>query len=353
MRHSVTLDGAFPLEKGGTLHDITVEVRTWGKHRPNATLVCHALTGDANADQWWQGLFGPGRTLDQTEKFIVAMNVLGSCNGTTGPTSTDETGEQYGPTFPSVTIRDIVAVQRAVLDQLGVETLDLVIGGSMGGMQVIEWAVMYPDRVKAIAPIAVGAAQSPWAVGLSEAQRHAIVTDPAYESGWYSQDAPPAGGLATARMIAMCSYRSAASFDSRFGRSETSDGFAVQSYLRHHGTKLVSRFDANSYLTLIAAMDSHDVGRGRGPAEAILRHVRARTLVIGVATDVLYPVSEVRRLAQAIPGARYAALDSPHGHDSFLIDVDAINDLVVGFLADVPVAPALTSTTSARGASWA
>lgn len=349
MKHRITLDGVFPLERGGTLRDLTVEVRTWGKHRPNATLVCHALTGDANVDDWWRDLLGPGRAFDQTEKFIVAMNVLGSCNGTTGPASLDALGEKYGPTFPAVTIRDMVEVQKAVLDRLGVTSLDLVIGGSMGGMQVLEWALLYPECVKAIVPIAVGAAQSPWAVGISEAQRHAITTDPAWNDGWYDSDAPPKDGLATARMIAMCSYRSAASFDSRFGRTESEDGFAVQSYLRHHGSKLVGRFDANSYLTLMAAMDSHDVGRGRGPRQAILRKIRAKTLVIGVTSDVLYPVAEVRSLAHEIPGARYAAIDSPHGHDAFLIDVEALDDIVTSFLSEIPASHPL----SAPGASWA
>ena len=350
MKHRVTIDGVFPLEGGGTLHDVTVEVRTWGRHRPNATLVCHALTGDANADDWWAGLFGPGRTLDTARRYVVAMNVLGGCAGTTGPTSADPvTGAPYGETFPEVTIRDMVEIQHRVLERLGVETLDLVIGGSMGGMQVLEWAILHPDMVDAIVPIAVGATQSAWAVGVSEAQRHAIVTDPRFAGGGYPTDDPPSDGLATARMIAMWSYRSPASFDRRFGRAEDGDGFAVQSWLQHHGDALVRRFDANTYLRLIGAMDSHDVGRARGPREAILRRITARTLAVGITSDVLYPVSEVRELAAAIPGARYAALDSPHGHDSFLIDVEALDELVVGFLAERTRA----SEERGRGASWA
>jgi len=211
-------------------------VRTWGTHRSSATLVCHALTGTADVDAWWGGLFGSGRTLDPNESYIVSMNVLGGCAGTTGP---------LGPQFPRVTIRDMVHLQRAVLDELGVTHLDLVIGGSMGGMQVLEWAVLYPQRVGAIAPIAVGAAQSAWAIGISETQRHAIVTDTNFHAGRYHPDAPPAAGMKTARMIAMCSYRSHENFESRFARTQTNGDYAVQSYLRHQGDKLVTRFDAN------------------------------------------------------------------------------------------------------------
>ncbi|MCB1246954.1 MAG: homoserine O-acetyltransferase, partial [Acidimicrobiia bacterium] len=337
-------------EGGGTLHDIVVEVRTWGRHRSNATLVCHALTGDANADEWWNPLFGKGCVLDPSTMYVVAMNVLGGCNGTTGPTSVDPaTSDLYGSSFPSITIRDMVRLQRAVIDALGVTELDLIIGGSMGGMVVLEWAACYPEFVARIVPIAVGPSQSPWAVGFSEAQRNAIVSDPGFLDGNYRPDAPPAGGLSTARMIAMLSYRSAGEFRTRFGRAEDDDGFAVQSYLRYQGDKLVDRFDANSYLRLIEAMDSHDLGRGRGPIEAILRRISAQALVVGISSDVLYPVSEVRALAGAIPNARFAVLDSPYGHDGFLVDAEALNRLVLTQFAD----RSLESAAPGRGAAWA
>jgi homoserine O-acetyltransferase len=293
--------------------------------------VCHALTGDADADDWWRGLFGKGRLLDPTERFIVSMSVLGGCAGTTGPPSSDpDTGLPYGPDFPEVTIRDMVRLQRLVLTELGVHHLDVAIGGSMGGMQVLEWAAMYPDVVGSIVPIAVGAAQSAWAVGLSEAQRHAIVTDAGFAGGRYVTQ--PAAGLATARMVAMCSYRSPQSFAARFGRSEDPSGFAVGSYLRHHGDALVNRFDANAYLTLIGAMDSHDLGRDRGPLEAILHRIETRALVISIDSDVLYPLDEVRALAEGLPHARFAVLANPHGHDAFLIDTPAVDRLVRPFL---------------------
>ena len=350
MKHRVTIGGAFPLEGGGTLTDVTVEVRSWGKHRPNAILICHALTGDANADEWWSGLFGPGKVFDPAKSFIVSMNVIGGCSGTTGPTSQDPARKgPYGSGFPDVTIRDMVDVQKAVLDSLGVTELDLVIGGSMGGMQVLEWAIKYPNMVERIVPIAVGAAQSPWAVGLSEVQRHAITTDPAFLHGGYPADEPPRNGLSTARMIAMTSYRSPASFDARFGRKSDADGFEVQKYLQHQGDKLVDRFDANSYLRLIDAMDSHDVGRGRGPMEGILHRIDTKGLVIGISTDVLYPASEVRELAANLPRCRFAVLDSIHGHDGFLVDIEALNDLILANLQE----PGTIGEINGPGSAWA
>lgn len=341
MKHTVVVPGVFRLERGGTLRDVTVEVRTWGKHLRSANLICHALTGDANADDWWRDLFGPGHLFDPGESFIVSMNVLGGCTGTTGPTNT--------PNFPRVTIRDMVHIHKAVLDQLGVTRLDIVIGGSMGAMQALEWAALYPAFVDTIVPIGVGPAQSAWAIGLSEAQRHAIVTDPTYRDGKYESGEQPVDGLATARMIAMCSYRSPTSFAARFGREADDGTFVVQSYLQHHGRKLADRFDANSYLTLLDAMDSHDLGRRRGPREAILNRIKQRALVIGISSDVLYPVAEVRSMAAAMPNARFAVLDSPNGHDSFLIDTDKLERIVVSFLDESrPIA-----SISGHGSAWA
>jgi len=350
VKHRVTIGGVFPLERGGTLTDVEVEVRTWGRHAPVATLICHALTGDANADDWWNGLFGKGKAFDPTRSFIVSMNVLGGLSGTTGPTSPAPDGSKaYGPAFPTITIRDMVRVQRQVLDQLGVQRLALVIGGSMGGMQVLEWAAMYPEVVESMVPIGVGSEQSPWAVALSETQRSAITTDPQFQDGWYGLDGDgPRSGLSTARMIAMTSYRSPAEFSRRFGRSADASGFAVQSYLRYQGTKFVDRFDANTYLTLLAAMDSHDLGRGRGPTEAILKRIDVPGVIVGISTDMLYPVAETRALAAALPRCRFAVLDSMHGHDGFLIDTDQLNDLVLSSRES-----SRSITSSGHGAAWA
>lgn len=319
-------------------------MRTWGKHLRSATLICHALTGDANADEWWRDLFGSGRLFDPSDSFIVSMNVLGGCSGTTGPTT-----ERTDAGFPRVTIRDMVHLQKAVLDQLGVTRLEVVIGGSMGGMQALEWAALYPSFVDTIVPIGVGAAQSAWAIGLSEAQRNAIVTDPDFKDGHYEPDEQPANGLQTARMIAMCTYRSPTSFALRFGREADEGSFAVQSYLQHQGRKLTERFDANAYLTLLDAMDSHDLGRSRGPREAVLNRIASRALVIGISTDVLYPVSETRELAAAMPNASFAILDSQHGHDAFLIDTDKLEGIVTRFLNESPTIISITG----HGSAWA
>ncbi|MDK1019288.1 MAG: homoserine O-acetyltransferase [Actinomycetota bacterium] len=350
MKHRVVVPGVFPLERGGTLRDVTVEVRTWGKHLRTATLICHALTGNADADDWWRGLFGSGRLFDPADSFIVSMNVLGGCSGTTGPSTVlPNSDDPAGPDFPRVTIRDMVHLQKVVLGQLGVTHLDLVIGGSMGGMQALEWAALYPSFVNTIVPIGVGSAQSAWAIGLSEAQRNAIITDPVFADGRYAHDQQPANGLGTARMIAMCTYRSPASFAARFGRESEAGSFAVQSYLQHHARSLAARFDANTYLTLLDAMDSHDLGRDRGPREAILSSIANRALVVGISSDVLYPVSEAREMAAAMPNATFAVLDSPNGHDAFLMDTNRLEAVITPFLRE----PHAIVTISGRGASWA
>ncbi len=337
------IGGAFSLESGGSLPQVRIAYRTWGRPRPNATLVCHALTGSADADDWWTDLFGPGRTLDPEQDYIVCANVLGGCYGTTGPTSRAAGAfEPYGGAFPDVTIRDIVHTQARLLDHLGIETLDLVIGGSMGAMQVLEWALLYPERVDAIAPIASGPTQSAWGVALSEAQRQAIKADANYAGGRYPLAAGPAQGLAAARSMAMISYRSPHNFDDRFGRDEGNSGeYEVQSYLRHQGDKLVSRFDANTYLALIGAMDSHDVGRGRGSVAEALGSIDQPALVISVSSDGLYPASEVAQMAQDLPNSELIEIDAPHGHDAFLIRVEEVNGYLVEFVARHDLKPRL------------
>ncbi len=327
------IEGPIILENGSALPQVRIAYRTWGRPRSTATLVCHALTGSADADDWWADLFGPGRALDPEQDYIVCANVLGGCYGTTGPTSRAQGAfEPFGGTFPEITIRDIVNTQALLLDHLAVETLDLVVGGSMGGMQVLEWAALYPDRVAAIAPIAVGPTQSAWGMALSEAQRQAIQADANYRGGRYPLGAGPAQGLAAARSMAMVSYRSPHNFESRFGREATADAYAVQSYLRHQGTKLVDRFDANTYLTLLTAMDSHDVGRGRGSLVAALQAIEHPALVVGVSSDGLYPATEVAAMASHLPNAELHEIDAPHGHDAFLIRVDELNDKLVDFI---------------------
>jgi homoserine O-acetyltransferase len=238
-----------------------------------------------------------------------------------------------------VTVRDIVRVQAALLEALGVERLRLVVGGSLGGMQVLEWALLFPERVEAIAPIAVSAAHSAWCIGLSEAQRQAIYADPRWRGGAYPPDDPPEAGLAVARMIAMCTYRSRESLETRFGREQKEPGlFTVQGWLHHHGRALVDRFDANAYVVLTRAMDTHDVGRGRGGWRSALAGVRAAALVVSIDSDVLYPPVEQEELAGALPRATLSTLRSPHGHDAFLIEGEEMNAQLAGFRAGLRTA---------------
>jgi homoserine O-acetyltransferase len=340
------LPGPFACESGGSLPAVRVAYRTWGVLAPggdNAVLVCHALTGSADADAWWAPLFGTGRAIDPDRDFVVCANLLGSCYGTTGPASDRGDGVPWGPDFPLVTVRDMVAVQAMLLDRLGVRRVRVVLGGSLGGMLVLEWALTHSSLIETAVPIATSARHSAWCIGWSEAQRQALRADPRWRDGRYPPDDPPDAGLAAARMVAMCTYRSHASFDERHGRrlqAETGrtltrgaapDLFAVESYLRYQGAKLADRFDANAYVTLTRAMDSHDVGLGRGGIEAALAAIAQPALVVSIESDVLYPPAEQEELARLMPGARLATLPSPHGHDGFLIDMDETSRMIVEF----------------------
>ena len=332
--------GPFLLESGARLDQLQVAYRTWGRLSPagdNAVVVCHAFTGSADVDRWWAKMFGPGRALDPERDFVVCSNVLGSCYGTTGPTSHRPDGVgRWGGDFPAVSVRDLVRVQAALLDALGVRRLRLAIGGSLGGMQALEWALLRPERVEAIVPVAVSARHSAWCIALSEAQRQAIYADPRWRDGRYPDGDGPEAGLAVARQIAMCTYRSRASLEARFSRDQPQPGhFAVEGWLQHHGRALVDRFDAATYVTLTKAMDTHDVGRGRGGWKEALRAVPVPALVVSIDSDVLYPPVEQEELAAALPGGRLATLASPHGHDAFLIEGEAMNALVRGFRKDL------------------
>lgn len=339
------LPGELELELGGVLPEVEVGYRTWGKldrDGANAVVICHALTGSADADRWWTKMFGPGRAFDPERDFVVCSNILGSCYGTTGPASIDpRTGEPYRGDFPLVTIRDMVRVQRELCRALGITRIRLVVGGSLGGMQTLEWALSYPELVDSFAFIASSARHSAWCIGLSEAQRQAIYADPRWKGGRYDPADPPVAGLAAARMMAMCTYRSRASFEQRFARRPQAAGtWAVESYLRYQGQQLVDRFDAASYVALTRAMDTHDVARGRGEYEEVLRGLKKPALVVSIDTDVLYLPEEQREVAELVPGARLERIESPHGHDAFLIDVELLDRMVSEFRGRAPAARA-------------
>ena len=355
----------FTLEGGGTLGSVTMAYETWGelsRAADNAVLVCHALTGDAHAagpsghghptPGWWDDLIGPGRAIDTDEWFVVCVNVLGGCQGSTGPASIDPaTGAPYASGFGVVTMRDIVRAQRHVADHLGVGVWAAVIGGSMGGMVALEWAVMFPDRVRGLAAIATTAQASALQIAWSGVERRAIAFDPGWAGGDY-YDAPPGRGphrgLALARQIAQVTYRTGPLFEERFGRSTVDpmdeglsqwQRFDIEGYLDHHGTKLVRRFDANSYLVLSKAMDLHDVGRGRGGTAAALARVTARCLIGSIDSDLLYPPSEQRQLVEGLVAGGASCdeltIASPHGHDAFLLEPDQVGPALTALLEEV------------------
>lgn len=334
----------FTLESGRTLRDVPVAYRTWGRlnaEADNTLIVCHALTGSPDVETWWTELLGPGRAFDTERYFIISANVLGSPYGSASPVTVNpETGRPYGPDFPQVTIRDTVALHRRLLERLGVKQVAAVVGGSMGGMQALEWA-FEGEFVRKIVPIAVGARHAAWQIGWSEAQRQAIYADPNWNGGRYTPEAPPASGLATARMMAMISYRTYDSFAERFGRKEmTSENgtasapFAVESYLRYQGQKLVGRFDANSYVRLTQQMETHDVARGRGDSLEVLSVIEQPALVVGIDTDVLYPLTEQEELVRHLPKGELEVLTSSHGHDAFLIETDPLNKRLRSWLLE-------------------
>ncbi|MDJ0709734.1 MAG: homoserine O-acetyltransferase [Woeseiaceae bacterium] len=330
------LQGEFELESGEVLNDVEIAYRTWGE-RANAAdrtiLICHALTGSADVEAWWPDIIGSGKTFDPAQDFIVCANILGSCYGTTGPASFKPGTEvRYRADFPRVSVRDMVELQRVLLDELGVDFIELVTGPSLGGMQALEWAAMYPERVGSVVPIGVGGQHSAWCIGISEAQRAAIAADPNWNDGYYGDDTPPDQGLAAARMMAVCTYRSWDSFDERFGRERRDDElYQVQSYLQHQGSKINRRFDANTYVTLTHAMHTHDLSRGRGHYPEVLASLTQPMLVVSVSSDALYPPHEQRYLADHLPGAQYEILDCPHGHDGFLIETETLGGMIAEF----------------------
>jgi homoserine O-acetyltransferase len=364
-RQFFALDRKLALDSGQVLDGVVIAYETWGtlnSDASNAVLMCHAWTGDSHvagpADLghptpgWWEAAVGPGLAIDTNEWFVVCTNVLGGCQGTTGPASSHpDDGKPYGSRFPVITIRDMVRAQVRLADHLGIGRWHSIIGGSMGGMQVLEWATTYPDRVASIAPIATCAQASAQQIAWGSIGRRAIMTDPKWRGGDYYDAAPgdgPHEGLSTARMVAQVTFRSDNVFTERFGRQivgadnalkSIDQKFEVERYLEYHGDKLVRRFDANSYLVIGKAMDLHDIGRGRGGLEAAMARITVPTLTLGIHSDMLYPAYQqiqIRDLlvARGVP-AEYIEIDSPHGHDSFLIDLDQVGPPLRHFLANV------------------
>ncbi|GAB5586912.1 L-homoserine-O-acetyltransferase [Umbelopsis nana] len=405
---NITIIPTFTLETGVTITNVPIAWKTFGKLNDtadNVMVICHALTGSADVEDWWGPLIGPNRAFDTTKFFIFCANVLGSPYGSASPlTINTETAEQYGPEFPLVSVRDDVRLHRLILDSLGIEKIAICIGGSMGGMQVLEWA-QQGEYVKNIVPIATSGRHSAWGISWGEAQRQSIYSDPFYADGYYTEVNKPNVGLSAARMAALLTYRSRNSFESRFGRNAaggryqgniarptspreanvlihndghkhaagtrsstgstetkidnnssytngtTTNGtthttindppiptpfvFSAQSYLRYQGDKFINRFDANCYIALTRKMDTHDLGRERGVYEEILGSIKQNALVIGIESDGLFTISEQYELAEYIPNAEMVVIQSPDGHDGFLLEFDQINKHILRFIQRV------------------
>jgi len=330
----ISIIPTFELDSGDVLHDISVGYERWGKLNEagdNVIVVGHSLTSSPNAQSWWSGCIGSGKALDTNKYFIICANVIGSPYGTISPISVNpSTGKAYGLSLPQATIRDTVRLHKVLLDRLGVRKIAFAMGGSMGGMQVLEWARYGSNYIQGIVPIAVGARHSSWCIAWSEAQRQAIYGDPNWNDGMYDIHAPPIQGLVAARMMAMVSYRSFESFESKFGRGKNQAGvFHTSTWLQHHGDKLVNRFDPACYVYLTRLMDSHDISHDGLTYQEVLASMNQRALVVGIRSDILYPLQEQEELFNTLPHANLATLEGPHGHDSFLIDQDELNDLVL------------------------
>ncbi|KAI8885553.1 homoserine O-acetyltransferase [Backusella circina FSU 941] len=396
---NITVIPQFTLESGVVLHKIPVAWKSFGKLNEkgdNCMVICHALTGSADVEDWWGPLIGSKKAFDPTKFFIVCCNVLGSPYGSASPlTINPDTNNIYGPEFPLVSVRDDVNIHRLILDQLGVKQIAICVGGSMGGMQVLEWAQMGKDYVRSIVPIATSGRHSAWGISWGEAQRQSIYSDPNYGDGYYTEENPPIVGLSAARMSALLTYRSRNSFESRFGRKASglkptnrpsspgeanrmihNDGhrertppiekpqatinnppmptahvFSAQSYLRYQGSKFISRFDANCYIALTRKMDSHDLARGRDDYHDLLASIAQPALVIGIESDGLFTISEQYELAEGMADTEMVVIDSPDGHDGFLLEFDQINRHILQFIKRVLPEIYNTSTVSEEEAA--
>jgi len=355
--HTATLRGV-RTQSGFTFDQVEVAYQTLGTlsaRRDNAILVCHALSGtahlaglhpDTGRPGWWDFHVGPGKAIDTDKFFVVCSNVLGGCDGTTGPLSPrPETRQPYGMDFPPVTVADMVAVQARLIEHLGISRLFAVIGGSMGGMQAQAWAVQFPERVRVCIPIATCTSHSAMQIAFNEIGRQAIITDPNWNGGTYTPDRRPNHGLAVARMVGHVTYLSEYAMTRKFGRAlqpriqadAEAALFTVESYLHHQGESFVSRFDPNSYIYLTKALDQFDLFGGE-PPDKVLRRVQARFLVISFASDWLYPPAQSRELVRLLKRARvavtYINLETLYGHDSFLIENPGFANVVRHYLGN-------------------
>lgn len=350
----------FHFASGGTIPELTLRYETYGHlnaDKSNAILICHALSGDHHCagvhsmderkQGWWNFMVGPGKPIDTTRYFVICSNVLGGCQGSTGPGSINpETGKRYNLDFPKLTVRDMVKAQSLLVDYLGVDRLHAVIGGSMGGMQTLQWAIDFPERVGRYIALACGAQHTAQAIAFNDTGRQAIITDPKWQQGNYEPEDGPAHGLAVARMMAHITYLSDVGMEAKFGRKRRSRDqskehfdveFEVESYLRYQGQSFVTRFDPNTYLYLTKALDRFDLYGEDKSLDSTLKAVDAPGLVVGFTSDWLYPPQGNREIVEALlrlgKDATYAELAMDFGHDSFLVRAPKLYDLIRTFLA--------------------
>lgn len=328
-------DEGLALELGGVLPQIQIAYSTFGdrldaqgREKP-VSWVCHALTADSDVRDWWPGTVEKGRFLDPDTTFTICANILGSCYGSTGPMSVNpSTGLPYYDTFPRLTMRDIVRAHQMLAQRLGIGKIDRLVGSSVGGFQAVEWAVMEPARFRRLDLIATDAVATPWTIALDETQRMAILSDQTY-----GQPRADAGrrGLMAARAIGLLSYRGSSGYNLTQQDPEGQRADALhraQTYQRHQGVKLADRFDAYSYMAILDAFDTHNVGRGRGGVAQALAQIKAETTVVAISTDIVFPPCELRPLAEKIPGARYVEITSVFGHDGFLVEADKLDEIL-------------------------
>jgi homoserine O-acetyltransferase len=325
----------FTLESGYTFPELEIGYHTYGELNEkgdNVVWVCHALTANSDVLDWWKGLFGEGEYFNPADHFIVCANVLGSAYGTTNPLSVNPTtGQPYYLTYPNISIRDMVKAHQLLAEHLGIDGIEILIGGSLGGAQAIEWSIIDPEFIKNNILIATSARNSPWGIALNESQRLAISADETYFNG-----TPDGGakGLKAARSVALLSYRGYKTYaiSQKEESDDVVDNFRASSYQSYQGDKLVNRFNAYSYWHLTKSMDSHNVGRHRGGVEHALSQIKAKTLVIGIKSDLLFPIEEQEYLYKHIPNSSYAEFDSYYGHDGFLIETEILTKIITSFI---------------------
>ncbi|WP_374951423.1 homoserine O-acetyltransferase [Mucilaginibacter sp.] len=330
-----TYNGTFEFESGAKVQGLQIGYNTYGtlnSNRDNVVWVCHALTANSDVFDWWKGFFGPEDHFNPDEHFIVCANIIGSPYGSFNPLNINPvTGQPYYLAFPEFTIRDMVKAHQLLAGHLGIDTIGILLGGSLGGQQALEWSIIDPDRIKNLILIATNANHSPWGIAFNESQRLAITADRTFYAG-----TPDSGskGLKAARSIALLSYRNYKTYGitQQEDGDTTTDNFKAATYQNYQGQKLVNRFNAYSYWYLSKAMDSHNVGRGRHGVDKALSLVKARTLVIGIHSDLLFPIEEQQYLFRHIPKAAFAEVESFYGHDGFLIETEALTKIVTSFI---------------------